>query len=1076
MLEPKNAPNQEQQNKESQDNITLLIVDCAFNPQTGEFRLYEVQPLQESDLALHSGSVKTYHEKTDEMYKICLNQLFGEGQYYYQQKIPPHILTCRKDLKISSEFPIFAVDHDSYDKEVASRAKYHNTYYTTQCRYSETDKSIQRILFYKNLPKKTREAILPRFKIYCVSSEHNENEGIIQDITQGIKNNKTGIVFKCSDGTAGQGNVFLTADEVTATKIREILQQFPVGQLFNVEETVQIKEQPPYTTYRLLMAYSPQNLQNKIEEFFNVTMHSGDETYDFDSHGLHKRQLLFFADTNIPYLSKKKVKIDKPHSLSNPQDPYYHKDTAENLKLIAQTIFQTNYEDLKKQLLTDPQIDAIVHKSAKSHLIDMCSIGMIYGTRYTQQAQFENEFIHQSFDFTSLIDFSKPLSFNKPFFANDIFSKLKTIIKEYPEKSEELRILTAFRAIELLDTNRELYKALLDNILKNGSEFTITDEKLKGLIFIARIFNDFHREDLEVQYLNTNLSHIYDFKKYHSDSAYERGRSLNEQGFDENSGFFKIQNINKIIDEESEGVRIHEQFIAQCEKTLFQLSQQNLVQSYEEKKKQVEQLSSQKKDSEEKVKWLTSDIKRRKDEIFSIRRDIALLEAYQKNVAAITMLNNAKMRFTNFIRNGDLQTIEAVLSPTVITMLRNQCSKIDLVTIFGARNIREMKENISRYLKKNLKFVPDALQRTQEEDVFLDTIQPLVSYMIKRAVNNKNLDITSKNLNITAFKKDFQNEFMKRQKGISIIIYQLLEQGADIANNQTLQDFTNTLCENIFDKRETMEISFLCSERIYIARNMAIIAVKNLEDKNNDFQVLSEYFEKLLSKDVNLYTKIVSTLKITQNCKTMFASDIVTSIKNLTYDIKRDRREWISTNLPPAILPLTMLPIANEGEGYDFYRNSCSMQRYVSYFQPEKLIIRQIAEVLGQEIADKLFTQDMSAARREDAEKIKQHLLIKVFPELLKKDQNCLKNFDFQKTSDIIGDLYKIGQRKTVNRGTLLQLYYDSATSYTAIGLLSGGVQLDESKLNTATNYIVNQLAQVLSYRNSIKGQSTLEM
>jgi hypothetical protein len=1034
---------------QAQNNMVLLIVDCAFDSETGKMYVYEAQPLQESDLALHAKSVKTYHEVTEQLYKICLDQLFGQNKYYYQQRIPPHILTCRKDLKITSASPTFAIDLDTYDEEASSKATYRNTFHNIECRFSETEKSMQRTLFYLKLPQATREAILPRFKIYCKLDNDLANEEIVQNIIQNAQNSKTGIVFKCSDGTAGQGNVFLNSKkEVTPETVRHVLGQLAPGQLFNVEETVQVKDSPPYFTYRLLMAYAPENIQTKTKEFFRVTLHSGEKTSAFDSHSSAK-QPLFFSEQPVPYLSENRVKIEPLRLLSEPNDKFYKDFTAQNLKLVAQEIFNTDYAYLQKQLLENPEIDKIIHKSAKARLLEMCSVGIVYGTQYYQPQQQIKKPIYYS-SFIKLIDTNKPFGFNQVFFANDLYFRLSSIANKYSDCLPELGLLTDTHGMLLLDANKELYKALLDNILENGLEFTITKETLEGLTFIANIFNNFKREDLETRYLNVNLSHVQDFKKHHPSSLYAQAIALQES---QKTGLIPKE-LGKEREQIIDVINSHENTIENYKEDILYLEEQILTASQSEQtiqiKQQLQEWLSIKKQKTEKIEELKQGVIEQQKKAALITEQMGILEVYKRTENSLKKLDEAKERFVKFVQNCDPQVLNALLLPPVTTMLKNACCKAEHVKIFGANNTREMKKNIREKLAQQLKAIPPTLNESEVEEEITLTVQQVMRVLAAYAKKN-GYEVN----NIGKFKKELKKEFLKKQDGVSVAIYKLLESNSknlsdalakyNVNDPQVLPYFVKTLYEHLIVKNETMEASFLSAERAFIACNMAAIVVKKLDSKNGDLEVLREYFEILLSQDVNLYVKIVSALKVDQKGTVIFAPEISTSMKYLAQDIEKDRNDWMGLKLP-----LTMSSMKCE----DFFCNACSMQRYMRYFKPEALMTRQVVETLGQAIAERLFTRNMSAARAKDAEKIKQHLATKILPKLLGKDPDCLKGFDKIDLSEIVGDI--------VHHDTIAQIYYNT-TNYTVLGLVSGGIQLDEKKLAAATSKIIEKLGEKLN-------------
>ena len=115
--------------------------------------------------------------------------------------------------------------------------------------------------------------------------------------------------------------------------------------------------------------------------------------------------------------------------------------------------------------------------------------------------------------------------------------------------------------------------------------------------------------------------------------------------------------------------------------------------------------------------------------------------------------------------------------------------------------------------------------------------------------------------------------------------------------------------------------------------------------------------------------------------------------------------------------------------------------------------IEELAEKIGNKLGEKLFGKDASSSRKADILKIINTLNKVVLPSVIdglsdwQEKENFLKATD-QTINSLVGD-YKsscIWGKKVTEPISLSQIFYDNS-SYTTVGMLSGGIQINDSKL-----------------------------
>ena len=104
-----------------------------------------------------------------------------------------------------------------------------------------------------------------------------------------------------------------------------------------------------------------------------------------------------------------------------------------------------------------------------------------------------------------------------------------------------------------------------------------------------------------------------------------------------------------------------------------------------------------------------------------------------------------------------------------------------------------------------------------------------------------------------------------------------------------------------------------------------------------------------------------------------------------------------------------------------------------------------------QELGEKLFGEDASSSRKSDILKIINTLNKVVLPSVIDalgdEKEKFLKATD-QTINSLVGDCKPSGiwGKKVTEPISLSQIFYDNS-SYTTVGMLSGGIQINDSKL-----------------------------
>jgi uncharacterized protein YjbI with pentapeptide repeats len=120
--------------------------------------------------------------------------------------------------------------------------------------------------------------------------------------------------------------------------------------------------------------------------------------------------------------------------------------------------------------------------------------------------------------------------------------------------------------------------------------------------------------------------------------------------------------------------------------------------------------------------------------------------------------------------------------------------------------------------------------------------------------------------------------------------------------------------------------------------------------------------------------------------------------------------------------------------------------------------IKELSEAVGEKIGEKLFGDNMSSSRVADTQKIITYLNDQIFPRILcelsaEEKMALLDTISYNKddlVDKLVGDFNKVNMvgMKKVDENSLSQIFYNN-TSYTKLGNVAGGVQLNTTKLNS---------------------------
>ncbi len=223
------------------------------------------------------------------------------------------------------------------------------------------------------------------------------------------------------------------------------------------------------------------------------------------------------------------------------------------------------------------------------------------------------------------------------------------------------------------------------------------------------------------------------------------------------------------------------------------------------------------------------------------------------------------------------------------------------------------------------------------------------------------------------------------------------------------------------------------------------------QNRGKDFIIIREHLSKVFNQlspeeKQNLYTSICTTdsgkmvLNTSPECETL-----INSLKEQYYT---------KTKYTTAGVATSGIYLPTKSALDEFITSNVNKIKVIS----DLAKIKELSEVVGQKIGQKLFGDAMSSSRQADVKKIIAYFNDQIFPHILcqlPKDekQALLDNINYNKdelVNKLVGDFNKVNMlgMSKVNENSLSQVFYNS-TSYTKTGTVVGGIQLDTTKLNS---------------------------
>ncbi|MBY0580084.1 MAG: pentapeptide repeat-containing protein, partial [Rickettsiales bacterium] len=223
------------------------------------------------------------------------------------------------------------------------------------------------------------------------------------------------------------------------------------------------------------------------------------------------------------------------------------------------------------------------------------------------------------------------------------------------------------------------------------------------------------------------------------------------------------------------------------------------------------------------------------------------------------------------------------------------------------------------------------------------------------------------------------------------------------------------------------------------------------QNRGKDFIIIREHLSKVFNQlspeeKQNLYTSICTTdsgkmvLNASPECEIL-----INSLKEQYYT----KTKYTTAGVVTSGIYLPTKSVLDE-----FITSNLNKIKVIS----DLAKIKELSEVVGQKIGQKLFGDAMSSSRQADVKKIIAYFNDQIFPHILcqlPKDekQALLDNIDYNKdelVNKLVGDFNKVNMlgMSKVHENSLSQVFYNS-TSYTKTGTVVGGIQLDTTKLNS---------------------------
>ncbi len=277
--------------------------------------------------------------------------------------------------------------------------------------------------------------------------------------------------------------------------------------------------------------------------------------------------------------------------------------------------------------------------------------------------------------------------------------------------------------------------------------------------------------------------------------------------------------------------------------------------------------------------------------------------------------------------------------------------------------------------------------------------------------------------------------------------------------NQTPQAILNTLYANAFSGTKLSDLNLANALKYEQMKNLLADEVgKKLfgdgQNRGQDFIIIRKHltnvFNQLSSEEKqNLYNTICN---IEHKNMVLNASPECETLLNLLKDQYYSKTRYTKVGV---VTSGVYIPTSNALD--EFAPSDLTLIKVSSDLDK----IKVLSKAVGDKIGEKLFGDNMSSSREVDTQKIIGYLNTKIFPHVLcnlpKEEKKALLDtidFDPEKleglVDKLVGNFNKVNMvgMKKVNENSLSQIFYNN-TSYTKLGNVVGGIQLNTTKLNS---------------------------
>ena len=356
--------------------------------------------------------------------------------------------------------------------------------------------------------------------------------------------------------------------------------------------------------------------------------------------------------------------------------------------------------------------------------------------------------------------------------------------------------------------------------------------------------------------------------------------------------------------------------------------------------------------------------------------------------------------------------------------------------------------------------VPNPSKKDEVAIVYLDSMNSgLLSDYAQVAHDLKTFIDDNKWLGVT----------LKPQDVFDLSIDQQVDQCCGLAaasNNASLVRFYNTLV-NITGELHYLDLNvmlqaFKKTEASYLFKP-PVDGKKYVEQfgqkEFDDLKSLVDHFQTIPAKSSDECDKLLTSfdeLVNQQNNKQTKESNLAYS-ESLAIHYSELLKKQISKQIPEQMKEDTKIAI-------DLQFQDLNDKSFA-----KKLFIGELASEIGEKIGEKLFGENMSTSRVDDTKAIVAHLKDIILPSLsdkeLQQSNECIEK--------IVGEVITSNAlwQNHVNKDQrgLAQFYYDNATEFTKVGILSGGIQLNHVKLQTLDCSQINKVISSAISVNSLQ-------